>query len=147
MAAGAANDFAGKFGGKFQVVVDDVFEMNAGYVGVGEQRGQGGFAFVVFILRDAAVVHVVFETQTREHLRLRQAEGFTNRTQFGSETLRTRARVSHQESPPDGSAATLDQYAERFCLQPFPVGSNMRSLSIVAVVMNLSYRMAMLITR
>src|ERR1043165_4959767 len=128
--------------------------MDARDAGVGQQRHHRGFAFVVFVLRDAAVVHAVFQTQTREHLRLRQTEPFTYLAQFGGKTLRARARVSHQERPPDGPSETLDSrpersdpHAERFCLPRLPLGSSMRSLSIVAVVMNLSYRTAMLITR
>ena len=62
--------------------------------------------------------------------------------------LRDPRRRRVDRRPPDGPAETLDPDAERFCLQLCPVGSSMRSLSIVAVlVMSLSYRTAMLITR
>jgi hypothetical protein len=67
-------NFAGESGGQIEVVINNVFEMDAGHACVSEQRSEGWFAFVIFVLRDAAVVHVVLEIQTREHLRLRQAE-------------------------------------------------------------------------
>src|SRR6185295_4470741 len=127
---------------------DDVFEVDAGDACVGEERVEVGFAFVVFVLGDAAVVHRVFETEPHQHLRLRQAKRFTNLAQLTRQTFGTRARVSHQERPPDGSDdRPCDMREQRFCLRSFPVGSSMRSLSIFAVVVNLSYQTAMLITR
>jgi hypothetical protein len=48
--AAAVADLAGESGGEIEVVVDEVFEMDRGDVRVGEERHEGGFAFVVFVL-------------------------------------------------------------------------------------------------
>jgi 3-hydroxybutyryl-CoA dehydrogenase len=48
---------AGQFARQFEIVVDNVFEMDACSAGVGEQRYQVGFAFVLLVFRDAPVVH------------------------------------------------------------------------------------------
>src|SRR5688572_14389204 len=95
-------DVAGEFGGKVQVVAYDVFEVYSRGVRVGKQGHQRRFAFVVLILRDAAVVHRIREAKPRQHLTLRKTKPFPNREQLTRHTLRPRARISHQELPPDG---------------------------------------------
>lgn len=104
MAKAFVVDVAGELGREVQVVAHDVFKMDPGYMGVGEQCYQCRFAFVVLILRDAPVVHRIFETEPGKHLALRETKPFSNSTQLTRHSLRSRARVSHQELPPDGEA-------------------------------------------
>ena len=51
-------DVAGDLDGKGDVVVNDVFEVDAGEFGVGEEYRQGGLTFVSLVLGNAAGVQV-----------------------------------------------------------------------------------------
>jgi hypothetical protein len=98
--AGAAVDFAGDFVREVEVVVDDLFEVDAGDVGILQQRLQRRFAIVRLVLRDATRFHVA-EAEANDHLTLRQTKSFTYLAQLFTQTIRSRTRISHQESPPD----------------------------------------------
>ena len=153
MAQALVADVAGEFGGKVQVVAHDVFEMNARDVRVGEQRHQRGLAFVVLVLGDAAVVHRIFQTESREHLALRETKPFSNRAQLTCHALWPRARIPHQELPPDEPHAARESQSQRsieqktFRLRKLPDGSSMRSLSMSAASLVLTCSPALLITR
>src|SRR5215203_4494152 len=110
--------------------------MNTGSAGISEQGHEGGFAFVLFVLRDAAVMHRVSKPETFEHLRLRQSKTDTDLQEFFSESHGTRTRVAHQKLPPDEIRRPL-----------LAVGSVLRSPLSFAVSMNLSCSTVMLITR
>src|SRR5829696_3231346 len=103
----AAVDFSGNFVGEVEIVVDDLFEVDAGDVGVFEQGHQRGFAVVGLVLRDATRLHVA-EAQPNHHLTLRQTQSLTNLAQLFTQTMRSRTRISHQESPPDERSTPLN---------------------------------------
>ena len=105
--AGAAVDIAGKFVWEFEIVVYDFFEVETGGVGVLEQGLQGRFAVVGLVLRDAARLHAAAD-KARDHLTLRQTEAFSNLAQLFTQTIRSRTRISHQESPPDERCSSLN---------------------------------------
>jgi len=143
MAQALVVDVAGEFCGEIEIVADDVFEMDAGDVCIGEERHQGWFAFVVLVLRDATVVHRLFKTEPREHLALRKSQALAYLEQLVSQSSRAWSRISHQELPPDVSA----NRRENFRLRGLPDGSSMRSLTISAAKMIFTFSPAMLITR
>src|ERR1051325_244885 len=66
----AVVDVAGELAWQFEIVVDDIFEVDARRAGVGEQGHEGRFAFVLFVFGDAPVVHRVRQSESLEHLRL-----------------------------------------------------------------------------
>src|SRR6185436_16164496 len=131
----AVVNVAGKFAWQFEVVVDDVFEVDARCTGIGEERNQGRFALVLLVLGNATVVHGVAKSQTFQHLCLRQTKTSANLEQLFGKSLRPRTRIAHQKLPPDGSGRRI-----------LAVGSVLRSPLFVAVSMNLSCSTAMLIT-
>src|SRR5262245_21335282 len=81
-------------------------------------------------------MHRVLQSETDQHLCLRQTELSTNFQEFFSQPHGTGTRVSHQKFPPDENCRGL-------CA----VGSRLRSPFFFAVSMNLSCSTAMLITR
>lgn len=103
----AAVDFAGKFVREVEIVVDDLLEVEAGGVRVFEERLQGRFAVVGLVLRDATRLHVA-KAQASDHLALRQTQSFTNLAQLFTQAIRSRTRISHQESPPDDRCTLLN---------------------------------------
>src|SRR5687767_9050364 len=74
-------DLAGKFLRQFNVVVDDVFNMHAGEVGVSKESHRIRFAHVVFIFRNAAGMHAK-QAQTSRHVWLRDSQRLANMTQL-----------------------------------------------------------------
>ena len=70
----AIGDVAWQLAGQLKIIVDDIFEMNAGCARVGKERHERGFAFVLLVFGDTPVVHGVAESQALQHLCLRQAQ-------------------------------------------------------------------------
>lgn len=54
-------DFAGKFGGEVDFVVDEIFDVHAGKIGEGEECFGVGFPYVAFVFGNAAGVHLEAE--------------------------------------------------------------------------------------
>lgn len=69
----AVVDGPGKLSGQLEIIVNDIFEVNARCSSVGKESHQRGFAFVLFVFGDTPIVHRLAEAQALQHLCLRQA--------------------------------------------------------------------------
>src|SRR3569832_1131352 len=77
LADAAVVNVSGKLSWQLEIVVDDVFEVNARGTSIGEECNQRGFALVLLILGYATVMHRVAESGAFQHLCLREAEPIT----------------------------------------------------------------------
>src|SRR5216684_3007461 len=101
-----------------------------------------GFCCSSLELRDATVVHRIFESQPSKQLRLRQAESKSNLEKLLRQTLRPHASPScHQKFPPD------EKEQRPLGLTLSVVADRLPSRFRFAVSWNLPCSTAMLITR
>src|SRR5215213_3057575 len=117
-------DVAGDLVGELDVVVHDYLKVNAGEVGVVEERQERGLAFICLVLRNTPRVQVR-PAQPGRHGLLGNVQDLTNLEQLFTDIPLLRPRVSHQELPPEGDPLRLNPellpLARKYCLRSLAV--------------------------